>query len=74
MPDSPSPKSTLAKKIRRLRRTSGLSQQGLADAAKVGRALIIEIEAGAANPTLESLERIAAALKTDIVGLFSPAA
>jgi transcriptional regulator with XRE-family HTH domain len=71
---NPSAKSVLAKKLKRLRRASGMSQQELAEAANVGRSLIIEIEAGASNPTLDNLERIAKALKTDIVGLFSPAA
>ena len=69
--DSPSAKSALSKKLKRLRRAHSMSQQELADAADVGRALIIEIESGAANPTLESLDRIAKALKTDIAGLFS---
>jgi transcriptional regulator with XRE-family HTH domain len=72
-PDNPSAKSTLARKLKRLRRACGMSQQELADAAKVGRTLIAEIESGSANPTLESLERLASALNTDIVGLLSPA-
>jgi transcriptional regulator with XRE-family HTH domain len=72
--NNPSAKSTLARKLKRLRRASGMSQQELADAADVGRALIIEIESGDSNPTLDNLERIARALKTDLVGLFSPAA
>lgn len=73
-PDNPSAKSTLARKLKRLRRACGMSQQELADAAGVGRSLIIEIESGSSNPTLDNLERIARTLKTDIVGLFSPAA
>jgi transcriptional regulator with XRE-family HTH domain len=72
--DNPTAKSTLARKLKRLRRAHGISQQQLAEAADVGRALIIEIESGDSNPTLDNLERIARALKTDIVGLFSPAA
>jgi transcriptional regulator with XRE-family HTH domain len=72
--DNPTAKSTLARKLKRLRRAHGISQQQLADAADVGRALIIEIESGESNPTLDNLERIARALKTDIVGLFSPSA
>jgi transcriptional regulator with XRE-family HTH domain len=72
--DNPSAKSALARKLKRLRRASGMSQQELAEAANVGRALIIEIESGDSNPTLDNLERIARALKTDIVGLFSPVA
>jgi transcriptional regulator with XRE-family HTH domain len=69
--DNPSAKSKLAKKLKRLRRTFGLTQRELAEAAQVRRALIIDIEAGEANPTLESLEQIARAMKTDIAGLFS---
>ncbi|MDB5516254.1 MAG: Helix-turn-helix domain [Tardiphaga sp.] len=71
--DNPSAKSKLAKKLKRHRRAFGLTQRELAEAAQVRRALIIDIEAGEANPTLESLEQIARAMKTDIAGLFSSA-
>ena len=60
----------LAANVRRLRQDAGLSQQGLAEAAEIRQALISEIERGEANPTLESLVKLAEALKVDLATLF----
>ena len=60
----------LAGNVRRLRQEAGLSQDGLAEAAKVRQALISEVELGEANPTLESLTKIANALKIPVANLF----
>jgi transcriptional regulator with XRE-family HTH domain len=73
-PIATSVKSTLARKLKRLRRQRGLTQTDLGAAASVGRTLVAEIEAGSANPTVDSLEKIAAALKVEFVDLFSPVA
>jgi transcriptional regulator with XRE-family HTH domain len=52
----------LAANLRRLRLARDLSQDELADSAGVRQALVSAIEVGTANPTLDSLERIAVAL------------
>ena len=61
----------LAANVRRLRQDAGLSQQELAKAAEIRQALVSEIERGEANPTLESLVKLAEALKVDLAGLFA---
>ena len=60
----------LAANVRQLRQDAGLSQQELAEAAEIRQALISEIERGEANPTLESLVKLAEALKVDLSRLF----
>ena len=60
----------LAANVRQLRQDAGLSQQELAEAAEIRQALISEIERGGANPTLESLVKLAEALKVDLSKLF----
>ena len=60
----------LAANVRQLRQDAGLSQQDLAAAAKIRQALISEIERGEANPTLESLVKLAEALRVDLARLF----
>ena len=60
----------LAANVRRLRQDAGLSQQDLAKAAKIRQALVSEIERGEANPTLESLVKLAEVLKVDLARLF----
>lgn len=54
-------KAALARKVSDLRRSRGMTQADLADAAGVRRALVSDIERRVANPTLESLCRIATA-------------
>jgi transcriptional regulator with XRE-family HTH domain len=61
----------LAKNVRRLRRARGWTQYDLAEAANVRQALISQIENGAANPTLETLERLAAAFGAKLADLFA---
>jgi transcriptional regulator with XRE-family HTH domain len=47
-----------------------LSQHELAAEAYMRQALVSEIEVGSANPTLDSLERLAQALKIGLAELF----
>ena len=47
-----------------------MSQEDLASEADIRRALISEIERGEANPTLESVIRIASALRVRLSELF----
>lgn len=61
---------TLGSNVRRLRQLAELSQEELAKAADLRQALISEIERGEANPRLESLTKIADALKVRLTDLF----
>jgi len=65
-----SAKRVLARNLRRLRLERALSQDDLATEAGLRQALISAIEVGTANPTLESLDRLASALWIDLAALF----
>lgn len=52
--------------VRRLRVERGLSQEALAVDAGVDRGYVSGIERGTFNPTLEILDRLAAALSVDV--------
>ncbi|MFZ5682991.1 MAG: helix-turn-helix domain-containing protein [Pseudomonadota bacterium] len=69
----PSTKRILARNLRRLRLERGLSQDDLAAEAGIRQALVSAIEVATANPTLESLDRLASALKIDMAALFDRA-
>jgi transcriptional regulator with XRE-family HTH domain len=62
----------LARNLRRLRLAQSLSQDALADAANVRQALISAIEVATANPTLQSLDQVAAALGVEVAALLEP--
>ena len=59
--------------IRKLREAKGMTQEQLADAVGMMRGNISRIEAAKHRPTLETLERIAKALKVAVVELIVPA-
>lgn len=65
-----SAKRILARNLRQLRLGRALSQDDLAAEAGLRQALISAIEVGTANPTLESLDRLASALEIDLAALF----
>lgn len=67
-----SPRSVLARNVRRLRLERGFSQEELAAEASTRQALVSEIEAGSANPTLDLLTRLTQALKVSLAELFDP--
>lgn len=67
-------KRQLARNLRRLRLERSWSQDDLADAAKVRQALVSALEVATANPTLESLDKIAAALGVEVADLLAPQA
>ena len=48
-----------AREMRTRRKEAGLSQEALAEKTDVSMALISEIERGIANPTIQTLEKIA---------------
>jgi transcriptional regulator with XRE-family HTH domain len=70
MARGPSAKRLLADNLRLLRLKQRLSQNVLADEAGVTQALVSAIERGRANPTVESLERLALVLGVRIGELF----
>ena len=55
-------KTALARNVRALRVKRGLSQEALADSAGLDRTYVSQLERAMANPTLETLSRLAAAL------------
>ena len=66
----PSSRRILAGNLRRLRLESEMSQDDVAAEAGVRQALVSAIEVETANPTLETLDRVAAALGVDLAKLF----
>lgn len=61
----------LARNLRQLRLQRSWSQYDLADEARLRQALISALEVGTANPTLKSLDQIAAALGVEVAALFA---
>ena len=60
----------LAKRVKSLRLARMMSQQDLAAAADTRQALVSSIEGGDANPTLDSLIKLADALGVEVAELF----
>ncbi|WP_375762570.1 helix-turn-helix domain-containing protein [Bradyrhizobium sp. B025] len=58
-------RAALGQKVRHLRRSLELTQADLAGEAGIRRASVISVERGQANPTLDTIVRIAAALKVE---------
>ena len=63
--------SEIGRKIKELRETKGLTQDQLARAAGLLRPNLARIEAGKHRPTMDTLEKIAAALKVPVVDLIA---
>ncbi|WP_425298731.1 helix-turn-helix domain-containing protein [Rhizobium hainanense] len=64
----------MALNLRRIRVMRGISQDNLALEANVERAYVGYLERGSKNPTVTTLEKIAAALSCDISEFFAPVA
>jgi transcriptional regulator with XRE-family HTH domain len=64
-------KQLLARNVRRLRKRKSWPQHELASEAGVRQALISSIEHGHANPTLESLDKVASALDVAVADLLA---
>lgn len=56
--------------VRRLRKKRGLTQEKLAELARIDPKSVIEIESGKRNPTLKTIWKIARAFKVSIIELF----
>lgn len=63
-------KNNLGRKVRELRLSSNMSQTQLAAKAETHQEFISDMERGEANPTLETIVRIATALGVNVVELF----
>lgn len=63
-------RNTLGRKVRELRLSLNMTQRDLAGDAGIRQALISEIERGEANPTIDSVLRIATALEVSFAELF----
>jgi transcriptional regulator with XRE-family HTH domain len=66
-------KRALARNVLRLRREKDFSQHELAARARVTQALVSAIELEDANPTVESVARLARALGVTVADLFAEA-
>lgn len=62
---------TIARNIARIRKEKGITQEALAYQAGLNRAYIGYIERGERKPTIETLEKIAKALKCSVEHLVS---
>lgn len=64
---------TLGKRLKDFRKQKGLSQEKLAEAADLNTTFVGSIERGQANPTLDTLCKLANALEIEILDLlYSP--
>ncbi|GGH14064.1 hypothetical protein GCM10011586_34300 [Silvibacterium dinghuense] len=63
----------VARAVREIRQSRGMSQRQLAGRMQVPRTYISKIENGKAMPTLSSLERLALALQVDVCALLRDA-
>jgi len=61
----------LGEKLRRLRRSRGLTQEELATRADVTRSFISQLETNKTSPSLDTLEKILRALGSDLRRFFS---
>jgi len=64
-------KDTIARNLRLYRGRSGLSQVDLAQRCGLSQTWISRLETGMANPTIETIERLAQTLEVDAVQLLS---
>lgn len=61
------------KRVRELRSERGLSQEAFADLCGYARSYMGRIEGGIANPSLDAIEVLAAALNIPVAELFAEA-
>lgn len=68
-----SARSRLARNLRAIRAVQGISQEELGDLAQLHRTYVGSIERQERNVSLDNVERLAAALKVDIIDLLATA-
>ncbi|MFK8008727.1 MAG: helix-turn-helix domain-containing protein [Saprospiraceae bacterium] len=64
-------KSKFGNKVRKIRKSKGLSQENFAGLADIDRTYIADIESGKRNVSIVIVEKIAKAFKISISNLFS---
>lgn len=64
-------RTRVGKRVASLRKAAGLTQDDLAAKANVGRAFLSEVERGLKTPSLETLERLGAALRTNVTSFIA---
>ncbi|WP_299638776.1 helix-turn-helix transcriptional regulator [Devosia sp.] len=65
-------RARIAWNLRKIRTDSGVTQEALAVDADVDRTYVSGIEQGTFNPSIDVLDRIAAALGVDVARLLQP--
>lgn len=68
---SPSLRHRFGHRIRELRLATGMTQEAFADRCGFARTYMSRIETGGANPSLDAIQTLAVALKTDLAELFA---
>lgn len=62
----------VAHNLKRLRLQKRISQEDLADKARIARSYAWKLETGSVNPTLDTLDRVAQALGGHVRDLLAP--
>ena len=62
----------IAAKLRATRKERGISQEELADIAGLHRTYVGAIERGERNVSIDNIERLALALRLDVIDLLTP--
>ncbi|MBR0689867.1 helix-turn-helix transcriptional regulator [Bradyrhizobium manausense] len=65
-------KSAIGRSVKQLRLSLSLSQSDLAERSETNQRFVSQLERGVANPTLDTILRIARALRVDVAELFGP--
>lgn len=61
---------SMGKRLKRIRKQKGITQEALAEAVGVHSTYVSMVERGVRNPTFKTMDKIARALKVDIRELF----
>ena len=64
-------RESLGRRVRKLRDSAGLTQEGLADRASIGRVTLVRIESGQQSPRFKTLTAIAGALNLSVNDLLT---
>jgi transcriptional regulator with XRE-family HTH domain len=72
--ESMSARLLFAKRMKEVRLSRGISQEGLAELCNLHRTYISSVERGERNISIDNMEKLALALEVDIRELLNPAA
>jgi transcriptional regulator with XRE-family HTH domain len=73
MGDAPAARAMFAENVRRVREQLGLSQAELAERGGLHRSFVSAVERGVRNISIDNMDRLAAALRTTVAVLLTPA-